>query len=353
MSVHECLDFTSPANPLLPRAKAGIVIGQWNQDIYLLGGSAFNRQVVTFKSEGNNFTFTSIGDNALFIGTGLSPSSQQYTQVNNLLFANNDGALTQIQMFDLSTTDFWLSSTTIDTQSVISNLNTGDACYAANDDYLFVIGGRLNAGSSINNVIRMELSGVSQAIYIWEEVPSMIEDRTDASCIIDLQNRLYAIGGQSLSGPPPFPPASSSIERIQIQSNMTQLSWTKIGDLTVGLGGTRSLIIDGLIYVFGGYTDKFPGNALDIIHIIDPVAATVTLLNETLPYAAYGIGMINFNGLIYGFGGQTGFTPFNAWFYQNSTSLDRFCIIFIRCHVYIPKTNNKSKYIQSLRNWHI
>ena len=282
----------------LPRADNQIMIGEWDDQIFLLSGLNYPRQVVKFNTLTNtpNDYGEWILDNTLFSFTGFD--GYYWAQISNLLYALkrvSDSATPNIYVFDLSSSNFY-EPRIIYTPSPY---NMRDACLAAKDEYpyLYLTGGR-DSSSATAQKNYFQVYDINNDI--WLNMPSMQKARSHQSCVIDDNGYLYVIGGWDGSS------YIASIERIQISSiddlKDGTVDWEYIEGLPVATSVTDSVNCDGSIYILGGSI----GGASDQMSIIDINTGYVSE-STNMPYESSHGSAICVDCTIYYFGGWNGY----------------------------------------------
>eukprot|EP01083_Nonionella_stella_P010367 29533_1 len=276
-----------------------------NHTIWLLGGSAVPKQLLSFNTQ----TLTFVVQNQ----TGLSHNvlgNQYFTQVGNILWMINpeqDQNLPQgFSTFNVITSQFQYEY-----NNIFLPVNTGEtaACLAstidANHSYLFVVGGESESSTALNST---QIYNISSDLWLIN-VPSMDTNRARLSCIAH-NNKLYSIGGFSAS-------ILDSIEMLDVSTTNLHgfaTTWQYIDPLNTPLRLTSAVRYMDSILVIGGYTGQDSSNA---IHVIDTISDTVTYYSESLATAVYATApvVIDANdGTLIAFGGSSS-GSINTWQY--------------------------------------
>eukprot|EP01083_Nonionella_stella_P302452 1042798_1 len=221
--------------------------------------------------------------------------------INILYMIDRDGAY--INTYDLLTTQF-----TKNTFNQNIPIGVGlRGCLASTNDVLYVIG-----GSKRNNLQIFSLS-----IHSWSEGPNMQQIREYHSCIaVPTINTLYAIGGI-------FNEGLTSIEFISlICIDIDNNSWQYTDqELSEGVGFSRAVLYNVLIYVIGGKSGDYQSFP-DDVYIIDTTDNTVSISSHKLSYGGSSPSTIVINHLVYSFGGRIGAGSTDQWQYYRLPTQD-------------------------------
>eukprot|EP01083_Nonionella_stella_P143157 444253_1 len=281
-------------NPLFPRTFFGAAIGFWNNSIFILGGSGVKKQFVEYNIVNSNII--DYGTN--YLSGDIRGYGQLCCQQHNYLYmitANGDA----LCMLDLSTT----------TKELQCNWNSltipydGSyyGCLAANDEYLFIIGGDDSKG-------RLKYLQILQlSLLEWlSNPPSLNTARRSAACIIhETSGFLYTAGGY---------PFNSGIEKIGI-ANILSNTWQITSELVYNADGARAILYESdYILIIGGWRAFNPHTPNEYIQIIDTKTDTVSLSSSTLNFPVSSTSVIIVENTIYKFGGSTDSnTKTNQW----------------------------------------
>eukprot|EP01084_Bolivina_argentea_P177516 306957_1 len=288
------------ANTLLPRSTANMAICDYNDTIFLFGGSGTNsQQYVQYDTVSN--TFIDIGSNILnIIAYG---TAQYYTQINN--FCYWIGTTTSIASGTLTASSISVVNLELENFSIGSISNSPhfvgeSACLASNNEYLFIVGGVSDTLGVLNT---LQIYNISSGE--WKDGPNMQKSRTRHSCIVDLKrNILYAISGSNSIDQQYGNNLLYDIEKFIIDestwtTNDMQLSWPVLD--------ARAIISMDTILLIGGmwYTDLTSQTFTPNIQVINCNTGQTYLYSASLNYAVYATSVVTLSNKIYVFGGQT------------------------------------------------
>lgn len=137
----------------------------------------------------------------------------------------------------------------------------------------------------------------------WERITQLpIARRSFATAVLD--NKIYLIGG-TLFENKPGPYGLSIVEVYDPQTN----TWQRIADMPTLRTGAKAAVVNGIIYVFGGYSAKdqkvinmkFPV----LVEAYDPQTDTWSRKQDMpVPRIHFGLGVVA--GKVYIIGGKTG-----------------------------------------------
>eukprot|EP01084_Bolivina_argentea_P179865 310780_1 len=271
----------------MPLEDSNMAIGFFNSFIYLIGGITNQKSVTRYDADVDEFWFDT---NA--VSQNVYGFAQFYTQV---------GA--QIFMIDYYGT--YLNVYSMETQTLIPNWSNIPrrvneyGCLTASNHYLLVIGGVDNSFYPLDYVQALDLN-TNQ----WFQASPMIEPRDSLSCVYDdATQKVFAIGGFGNSG------ALNTVEYIVSDPReiMEHNTWTMMNEqLSEGIYESRAISFNGWIWIIGGSTDS----KIDTVHIIDPVADSISVSPQTLSYAVSSPSVVLFRSTLMSFGGIT--NPFKS-----------------------------------------
>eukprot|EP01083_Nonionella_stella_P302727 1044975_1 len=265
------------SNVTIPRIIDESAVGFYQDEIYIFGGSVDKRQIIRYDVTRNAF----IDDGTDLLSADTRSLAQFYAQSGDTMYFSK--ALDDtFSIYDFSRkqfTDNWNDITT----PVTAN---GLSCLSATDEYLFVIGGKNNG----NTVQTLHLLSTEWALSYMNTA------RRSSSCTIDRdRTTLYAIAGQDQV-------YIDSIEMLNITDIGAQ-SWVLLDETLTdhGLQGTRALLHQksNRIFVIGGFGPNWSNS----VHIINTVTNHVTLSPDPLPYNVTTTAALIVDNILYAFGG--------------------------------------------------
>lgn len=151
---------------------------------------------------------------------------------------------------------------------------------------------------------------VSFAAADWELVTQLPTERIDfVTAVVD--NKVYLIGGslnEALNVRPPIAPGPfglSTVDEYDPQTNR----WRRRADMPTPRHGMKAAVVDGMIYVFGGYNAK--DNKIWNMKLIRHVEAYNPKTNRWIKKGNMPVSRIGFElgvvaGRVYLIGGSTG-----------------------------------------------
>eukprot|EP01083_Nonionella_stella_P037854 103143_1 len=272
-------------NPKMPRPDYAMAIGIHNGSFYMMGSESlmeYNIAQNAFIDHGERFFKDSIYGDSTF-----------YTQVGDVLYILSDPGV--LNAFNLDTKELTESVFTLPIPVHYS------ACLNSNSDYLSATGG-WNSKKAIATVQILDLTTLQ-----WlDNVPSLTQNRFQHACAIDL-DILYAIGGHVDVNP------LSMIESISTL-NIAQNTWQKLGDLPVAVGFARAVVHEHVIYVLGGGIVDGPGYTLyNTVQMINAITHEVSVSPHDLVSSLSEVAPIIMNNVIYAFGGWEDAGPTDTW----------------------------------------
>ena len=264
--------------------------------IYLYSGREFPNQVVLFHVATENFT--DYGESGLTIDFTGTYYPEVNAQINDVLFVPGliDGDILTIYVFNLSSNEFNIPILNISAPS--TNGVVKDGCLAATDDhqYLYMLLPRPQRYSISNST--------------WTELPPMNTERVHASCIIDQDNYLWAIGGHGYK----------SMEKILVTGISDGAQWNlNVHELMDAVFGRKAVLYDQAIYLVGGELGMdHLGNSLymENMTMINTITGEVFMLSNKFNYAGpsayFATGLVDHT--IYVFGGRNSdYSHSNTW----------------------------------------
>ncbi|MDE0425151.1 MAG: hypothetical protein OXN25_09805 [Candidatus Poribacteria bacterium] len=158
--------------------------------------------------------------------------------------------------------------------------------------------------------ILLQMLILSFAAADWELVTQLPTERVNfATAVVD--NKVYLIGGslnEDVRALPPIVPGPfglSTVDEYDPQTNR----WRRRADMPTPRHGMRSAVVDGIIYVFGGYNAK--DNKIWNMKLIRHVEAYNPKTNRWIKKGNMPVSRIGFDlgviaGRVYLIGGSTG-----------------------------------------------
>eukprot|EP01083_Nonionella_stella_P194385 716980_1 len=276
---------------VLPRAGGSSAIGYnpYNETIYLLGEST-SKQQIEYDIDGQ--FITDHGTKSLPIN--VFSFTQYYAQVNDIIYIKTDAIEAALSTFNVNTGAFIQSYTT--NMNIPSTSRLIYPCVAATERYVIVSGGRYFATLSSTNKVHSYDLKTDQWI---QNVSPMTHKRDQHSCIIHpFTNELYVFGGFSSDAQ-----CLSSIGKINID-DITQKSWTFVGDLTQALCTTAAVYYRNMIFIIGGWhcSANFPRA---IVHTLDVLTDTIAVFKDPLPVVLSEGSAIVVGDMLYVFAGES------------------------------------------------
>eukprot|EP01084_Bolivina_argentea_P294135 506027_1 len=294
--IQDANDWKFKISPMyLPATCYSMAIGYKSNKIWILGGLHYHsQQLVSYDTDSNNFT--AFGDPIL--PNDVYGYGQYYTQINDMLYMVNPSG-SWLDQFNMNNQKFSKFS---GPEIPVNVDNT--ACLTSYKNYLIVLEG-----------YTVQVMNVGLTTWL-SDVPSMQVYRQAFSCIAH-NNYLYAIGGSTNGGTDKF----DSIEKLNLNDidNIEHEHWIFIDNLNAKMDATRAIIFENNIMVI-------PGQGCGLycidINIIDTNTGIVTV-NGKLNYSVGWTAAIIVNEILYAFGGYN--QQFNAvWQYaivpSNKTS---------------------------------
>eukprot|EP01083_Nonionella_stella_P297025 1008909_1 len=263
------------SNVTIPRIIDESAVGFYEDEIYIFGGSVNKRQIIRYDVTRNAF----IDDGTDLLSADTGSLAQFYAQSGDTMYFSK--ALDDtFSIYDFSRKQF--TDNYITTPVTVN----GFTCLSATDEYLFVIGGKNNG----NTVQTLHLLSTEWALSYMNTA------RRSSSCTIDRdRTTLYAIAGQDQV-------YIDSIEMLNITDIGAQ-SWVLLDETLTdhGLQGTRALLHQksNRIFVIGGFGPNWSNS----VHIINTVTNHVTLSSDLLPYNVTTTAALIVDNILYAFGG--------------------------------------------------
>ena len=266
----------------IPMSNSHVSIGYYQNMIYVISGY----DLMTYDL--NNKTSTL---NQTYFSTELIGYSQWWTHIGDRIYMLGlDSSV--INVFDMSTKNFSCLFNEFDDTCVaapITDRRLGCLASSNNHQSLYYVGGGINRLTVTNNLHILNLTNLS-----WSDGPSMKTPRSYFACIVSTNEKLYSIGGETLDSSD-----LSSIEFIatgEINSNVW--GYTE-NNLSIPLPDSRAVAYGQYVYVIGG------GDPVtNRIHKVDTISNIVYLETETLYINITVTAPIVIDGIIYAFGGK-------------------------------------------------
>eukprot|EP01083_Nonionella_stella_P002607 7479_1 len=290
-------------NESLPRASDAMAVGSYNGTIFLIGGyneKGNNKQLVEVDIDTQNVT--DLGKTFLPLET--SCEGQSWTQHAHLVYTI-DGTGSFFNTFNLITKSYTTTALTFP----INVGGGGSACLASSDTFLYVVGGAYQL-DPINTVQILSLSTNS-----WvNDPPPMQVQRHQHACLVH-NNYLWGFGGAELDR---YGTEHATSERI-LTTQITQNTWDFIDSFNVSLYGIRAAAWNDIIYIIGGIVGTIDHHWM---RLVDANTGTIIMPNDALPFSNSWGSPIIVDGLLYVFGGyfdesKDDFSP--EWFYYTLT----------------------------------
>lgn len=152
--------------------------------------------------------------------------------------------------------------------------------------------------------------------YSWN--PNLLDERGDID-VVFINDKAYVAGGYTHANN-----YSSPFDSVE-QLDMTTQQWSFVDNLNNGGGDQQYIGLDGKIFAIGGETKMNPGKSdtevphlgeistiLDVVEVYDPEAQdNEWIILEDMPQALFRFAAAEWedDGVIFVFGGQTGFDP--------------------------------------------
>ena len=161
----------------------------------------------------------------------------------------------------------------------------------------------------------------------WQRITQLPTGRLNFATAV-VENKVYLIGG-SLFKNPEGPYGISTVEVYDPQTN----TWRRVADMPTPRTIARAAVVDGVIYVFGGFNskDRFFQNWKLPVHVeaYNPQTDTWTR-KRNMPVSRINFDLAAVGGRVYLIGGTTGFGE------EHEQRMDRL-------DIYDPETNRWSK----------
>ena len=138
------------------------------------------------------------------------------------------------------------------------------------NDEAYIFGGRDASGNYLNTTHK---NGACLACTTWQPLANMPTPRAFATATALPDGTIMVIGGEDANGP------VGAIERYDPASN----TWTTMTSLPGGLTRSKSILVNGILHVIGGYGDPFgqPTDEILNLHLAyDPASQQWSLLSN-------------------------------------------------------------------------
>eukprot|EP01083_Nonionella_stella_P164100 542151_1 len=256
--------------------------------ILLFGGSDVLKQFIKFK---DHSFFDGVTSHLL---RNVGGDGQSYTQLNNALHCivpTNSGSSVIIS---IDVTTYNQLATTIAIPTYVSYA----ACLTSIDHYLIVIGGGTWVSTVAMDTVQIYNINTKQWL---SNVPSLRTPRMSVSCIV-VNDILYAIGGWQGDTPHTYLNTIETLDVSDMSSIQTQ-QWQYFGDtLNTARGGTRVVSRGSEIVVIGGQ-DNADVRVSDV-HIIDTNSGQIYVGGQLAFGVSYAASII-VDSMLYVFGGYS------------------------------------------------
>eukprot|EP01084_Bolivina_argentea_P109045 194912_1 len=283
-------NWIAPPQPLLPRPVYAMAICHLNNSIILLGGGHENDfQMLFYNISNNSITdYGTLPHNMSAFGHG-----DYYTQINHMLY--------WIEPIRSNIIAYNIINNTLNATTPMETFITNGACLTSINNTVFVLGGKSQSGDPLNSTQIFNLS--SHTWWDSSEIPEMIFARSHHTCIVDpLYNKLYAIGGD-LGDPIGI---SAFVEVLSIENiiNISNQVWKFSENLIYPTMSARAVIYHNIISIIGGvYSDPHWYQILSEIQVIDCNTGSVSI-GGNLNYGVATTSIVIVNDIIYAFGGS-------------------------------------------------
>eukprot|EP01084_Bolivina_argentea_P212821 361682_1 len=270
------------------------LIGTFNSTIVLLGGISwdFTTRQTIYDLRNDQFTYAE----SAYIGS--PPTWGSSAQVNNSIVFLSSSRLGPYTGIYLNFYSMETKTYSFDQIKISAAVGT-QACVAASNDYIFVLGGCAKESHAVHYFCADYPNRKYQAMHIetkyWRiHYGGMTEARAQLQCVyVPESDKLFAMGGVN------------EFEFIQT------IEYTVVGDvyndgiypmhaisaqLPPNLHRHAVVSVNGLIWVIGGVMQ-------DTVFIIDPQTETITLADERLPYSLHSASVIKYGNEVMIFGG--------------------------------------------------
>ena len=266
------------------------------------GGGLYPHQLVEYVIPTG--TFIDYGETYLYSVLGNSVDTHVgghfYSQMEEKLFI----------VVDTSITMYNLNENTYESIATLPESVGYRSCLAANNDIIYVVGGRDLAASNSNN--NTQVFDIESLLWMTN-APSMLFERVAFGCAV-VNDVLWAIGGGLLE-------TMETINTIDIASN----SWEQRDDFPVHIHAFRIVVREQIIYCIGGYSTDLGGYS-NTVYMIDTTTASVSQYAYSLPHKVNRHSSILVGNVIYNFGGTAGGGDyFDTW-----TTLELLSIILFK-----------------------
>ena len=274
----------------MPHADQLMVIGYYDDIVYILGGQDNPKQMTRFTVQSEQFSSYQLPEYTLPRDTMAYSSS--FVQIGNQLYLI-DRWIPMLNVYTMSNNLF------VSNYSLIPASNVGyTACLTGSSTHLFVVGGGESNAITTVQILDMQTRK-------WSVGPHMHSARSYLSCITHPTNSSisFAIGGYNIGT------SLSSIERIDIASFKSEY----VDSLTQGLSRTRAIIYGELVYIIGGRYYGGSDYAVKKVHTLDPNTGSVVVTTDRLAYGVYGMAAITVGNKMYAFGGRGDSSNLDTW----------------------------------------
>ena len=176
---------------------------------------------------------------------------------------------------------------------------------AAVDGKIYVIGGTRHTG---DGPLLSTLYEYGPGHDIWLSKPDMPTARYDHAAVV-VDGRVYVTGGSATVGH-----STKAIAVVEVYDPATQ-TWTRAADMPEPRGGHCASVVDGRIYVLGGYR---PGDwsATNTVQEYDPLTDTWRQKAD-MPRRRHFFAAATVDGILYAIGGISGVDAYDpgtdAW----------------------------------------
>eukprot|EP01083_Nonionella_stella_P062135 161639_1 len=278
----------------VPQVDYAQSVGYYNGSFWILGGWNFGYQVTEYGLQSNT-----VNDLGNYLPSSWNARNQVYTQKDEMLYFVSGGS--SLHQYNLKTNQ--LNSAW---KYFPSGIAWTGSCLTTSDDFLFSIGGTEYTGSAF--VQHNEINILDFSTLLWlTTTAAMMFARDDAACTVN-NGILWVFGGGQSGGQ-----ETASNEKMDME-NMLTGPFTNTTPLTTPIRYLAAVAHQNMVYVAGG--SAFLGSWIyyDMVHEFDTITEQMTVSNDKLLYGVCSTGTIMVDGVIYAFGGRVAYDAFtDAW----------------------------------------
>eukprot|EP01083_Nonionella_stella_P303522 1051058_1 len=287
----------------LPHAIAEFALGFYNDTVFMLGGSGLTGPGGYQLTEWDMKAQTGSYNEGLpaYVNCFIGRCGTQ--QGDTLYIITPDDAL---HIFNMSTKQFTANWNNVELGP--KNYQTHGSCITSTTDHLFMLGGSRRDTVPVQFNANFQILQLSTLTWLTRE-PDMNEIRYGMECIVH-QDILWTIGGWS-----PTSGQTTQIEHIDITilTDAMDSAWLYSAPLTQASYHMHAVGVGDRIFIMGGYS----GHTL--FHILNITDHTMTLSPHRLAVGVGEGGVMLLNSVIYLFGGETdaSSSKTNTWQYYD------------------------------------